>query len=66
MIKIDFTIERDGNVFRDAIHLPEDHTFSAVEIEAMKEKRYEDWRFAVENPPAEDPNEESTEELLVE
>jgi hypothetical protein len=48
MIKIDFTI----NGFTDALHLADDHGLSDVEIEAMKQARYDKWDDFVKNPPA--------------
>jgi hypothetical protein len=53
MIKIDFEFESPHGVFRDALHLPEDHTFTDDEIQAMKQQRYDNW-WAIVNPPPED------------
>jgi hypothetical protein len=39
MISIPFEIKG----FRDALHLPNDHTFTETEIEAMKQTRYDNW-----------------------
>jgi hypothetical protein len=60
MIKIDFEVSKDGLVFRDAIHLPDDHGMSDAEIEAMKQARYNKWRDFIDNPPAvvDEPTEE--------
>ena len=38
-MKIDFEIKG----FRDALILPDNHTLTAVEIEAMKQARYDNW-----------------------
>ena len=45
MIKIDFEkISADGAVvYRDALHLPDDHTYSDADIEAMKQTRFDNW-----------------------
>ena len=43
MIKIDFEYQTQYGVFRDALHLPEDHTFSDADIEAMKQERVNNW-----------------------
>ena len=52
MIKIDFEITNEKyGVYRDALHLPEDHTFTEEEIENMKQERYDNWVNIVENPP---------------
>lgn len=47
-MKIDFTI----NGFSDALHFPDDHTFTDGEIEAMKQARYDKWDAFIKNPPA--------------
>ena len=52
MIKIDFEFDSPYGVFRDAIHLPEDHTFTDDEIQAMKQQRYDNWWAIVNAPPA--------------
>jgi hypothetical protein len=51
MIKIDFSFETKFGRFADALHLPEDHTFTDEQIEAMKQQRLENWLVIV-NPPA--------------
>jgi hypothetical protein len=52
MIKIDFEIQNEKyGVYRDALYLPDDHTFSDAQIEAMKQERYDNWVNIVENPP---------------
>lgn len=50
MIKIDFEFDTKHGKYRDALYLPEDHTFSESEIQAMKEQRRDNWINAVENP----------------
>lgn len=49
MIKIDFEkTSADGlMVYRDALYLPEDHTYTDEEIEAMKQTRFDRWYEAV-------------------
>jgi len=52
MIKIDFEVQNEKyGVYRDALHLPDDHTFSEAEIESMKQERYDNWVNVIENPP---------------
>jgi hypothetical protein len=51
MIKIDFEFETTYGVFRDALHLPNDHTFTDEQITAMKQERLDNWLFVIENPP---------------
>lgn len=53
MIKIDFTI--DG--FTDSIVLPENHTMTDAEIEAMKQARYSNWLAIISAPQEETPQE---------
>ena len=43
MIKIEFEMDKDGMIFRDAIVLPDDHNLIDSQIEAMKQKRFDDW-----------------------
>ena len=57
-MKIDFEVEKDGLVFRDAIVLPDDHGMTDQEIEAMKQSRFDAWYEIVTNPPEEPPQEE--------
>ena len=59
MIKIDFEVQNEKyGVYRDALHLPNDHTFSEAEIEAMKQERYDNWVNIIENPPVEEVQDE--------
>lgn len=55
MIKIDFEFDTQYGVFRDALHLPEDHTYTDAEIQAMKEQRRDNWIAIVSAPPVEEP-----------
>ena len=54
-MKIEFEFTTPYGVFRDALHLPDDHTFTDDQISAMKQERLDNWLFAVENPPAPEP-----------
>ena len=54
-MKIEFEFTTPYGVFRDALHLPDDHTFTDEQIAAMKQERLDNWLFAVENPPAPEP-----------
>lgn len=56
MVKIKFEITEEHGVFRDCIVLPNDHNMSDAEIEAIKQKRYDDWVLAIS-----DANEEPVE-----
>ena len=49
-MKIDFEFDSTYGVFRDALHLPDDHGLSDAEIEAMKQQRLANWLNIIENP----------------
>jgi hypothetical protein len=51
MMKIVFEFQTPYGVFRDALHLPEDHGLSQEQITAMQQERLDNWLFVVENPP---------------
>jgi hypothetical protein len=51
---IEFTKEKDGFVFKDAIHLPDNHQLTDDEIEQMKQKRFDDWYAIVTAPSVEE------------
>jgi hypothetical protein len=53
MVKIDFDFDTPHGVFRDALHLPDDHGFTEAEIQAMKEQRRDNWIAIVTAPPVE-------------
>ena len=48
MIKIEFEINRDGNTFRDAIVLEDNHNLTEQQIEEIKEKRFQDYLIAIQ------------------
>ena len=54
MIKIDFEFTTPHGMFRDALHLPDDHTFTDEEIQAMKQQRVDNWIAVITAPPVED------------
>ena len=51
MIKIDFEFDTQYGKFRDALYLPEDHTYTDEQVAAMKQERLDNWLYSVENPP---------------
>jgi len=53
-MKIDFEFDTKHGVFRDALHFPDDHTFTDAEIAAMKQQRVDNWIAIVEAPPVEE------------
>jgi hypothetical protein len=55
VIQIIFEFETQYGVFRDALHLPDDHTLSDAEIDAMKQQRLDNWITAVTSPPPDEP-----------
>jgi len=55
MIKIDFEFDSLHGVFRDALHLPENHGMTDAEIQTMKQQRFDNWIAIVNAPPVESP-----------
>lgn len=53
MIKIDFEFESKYGVFRDALHLPDDHGMTDEQIAAMKQQRFDNWIAVIEMPAVE-------------
>lgn len=54
-MKIDFEFTTQYGVFRDALYLEDDHQLSEGEITELKQERLDNWLYAVENPPAPEP-----------
>jgi hypothetical protein len=52
-MKIDFSFDTPHGKFADALHLPDDHTYTDAEIEAMKQQRLDNW-IAVVTAPSEE------------
>jgi hypothetical protein len=50
-MKIDFSFATAYGDFRDAIHLPDDHTYTEEELNAMKQERLNNWLALVSSPP---------------
>jgi hypothetical protein len=53
-MRIEFEIEQKGLLFRDAIELPDSHTLSDDDIDAMKRQRFDAWLAASTPENAED------------
>lgn len=51
MIKIDFEFQTQYGLFRDALHLPDDHGLTDAEIDAMKQQRLDNWIYLITHPP---------------
>lgn len=56
MQQIVFEFTTQYGVFRDALYLPVDHTFTDEEITAMKQQRLDNWLSIIENPPPPPPD----------
>jgi hypothetical protein len=54
MIKIDFEFDSPYGKYADAIVLLDGQTMSDVEIEAMKQDRYDKWLANITTPPVTD------------
>jgi len=53
-MKIDFSFDTQYGKFADALHLPDDHTLTDAEIEAMKQQRLDKWVAIVTTPSDEE------------
>jgi hypothetical protein len=53
-MKIIFEFDTPYGLFRDALHLPDDHTFTDDEIQAMKQERVDNWIAVVTAPPVDE------------
>jgi hypothetical protein len=49
-MKIDFQFDTEYGLFSDAISLPDDHTFTDDDIEAMKQERLANWITIITTP----------------
>jgi hypothetical protein len=54
-MKIDFEFQTEYGLFRDALHLPDDHGLTDDQIESMKAERRDNWIAVVTAPAAEEP-----------
>jgi len=54
-MKIDFEFETKHGVYRDALYLDDNHSFTEQEVDAMKQQRVDNWLYIVENPPVPEP-----------
>jgi len=60
-MKIDFYFDTEYGRFSDAIVLPDDHTMTNAEIEAIKQQRLDNWIAAITAPPIEETEETPSE-----
>jgi hypothetical protein len=61
---INFEITQDGYTLKDAIVLPDNHNLTEADIEAMKQKRFDDWYAIVTSPQPEYQYDENGELVL--
>lgn len=47
---IDFEMSNGIYTLKDAIVLPDDHTYTELEIEAMKQQRFDNWIIVINTP----------------
>jgi hypothetical protein len=48
-MQIRFSYETKYGTFSDALNLPDDHSYTDVEIEAMQEQRRDNWIAYIDN-----------------
>lgn len=53
-MKIDFEFQTEHGLFRDALHLPDNHGLTDEQIEVMKVARRDAWIAVVTAPPVEE------------
>lgn len=53
-MKLDFEFQTEHGLFRDALHLADDHSFTEADIEAMKQQRVDNWIAVVTAPAVEE------------
>jgi hypothetical protein len=54
MQQIIFEFQTEYGMFRDALHLPLDHTFTPEQIAVMKQERVDNWIAMITAPPVEE------------
>lgn len=57
-MKLDFEFQTEHGLFRDALHLADDHSFTEAEIESMKTERRDGWIAVVTAPAVEEPEQD--------
>jgi hypothetical protein len=68
MKKIEFEFDTQHGIYRDALYLDDNHSFTEQEIESMKQERVDNWIAIITTPTeqVEEIIEEPTEEFLEE
>jgi hypothetical protein len=54
-MKIDFELDTAYGKYRDALYLPDDHSFTQEQISEMQTERVNAWIYSIENPPVPEP-----------
>jgi len=60
-MQIIFEHIHNGIMFRDALYLPDNHTYTDAEIDAMKQERISNWVSLITSAPSESLPDESSE-----
>ena len=50
-IKIDFEFNTEYGIFRDALHLEDNRSYSDEELDAMQQERVDNWIAVITAPP---------------
>lgn len=50
-MQIRFEFNTKYGTYKDALNLPDDHSFTELEIQAMKQERVDNWIYNIENKP---------------
>lgn len=58
MLKVDFEFETQHGKYGDALYLPEGHSFTEEQIDAMKQERLTNWLLLLEGTPEPEPEPE--------
>jgi hypothetical protein len=53
-MKIDFEFQTEHGMYRDALYLEDDHTFTWTELENLKQQRVDNWIAIITAPPTDE------------
>lgn len=48
-MEIEFSFETEHGVFKDVLHLPDNHNLSEAEIDTMKQQRLTEWLRVIDD-----------------
>ena len=54
-MKIDFEFQTKYGIFRDALHLANDHNYTQEQIVELQTTRLNNWLHSIENSPTQEP-----------